>query len=121
MSFEQSLLNLVQNQDILDNAKILSELQNPKNINMKTHIVSPVEFALLDALISFLKNSIEILKKKRQLKKFVKFLEDFVKALKELLVSWNRQSRKEITETISGQINKQNVSRTAIERLIGVG
>ena len=98
--------------------KILSDLLNDKNIDTKTHIVSPVTFAILESVVDYL-SEVQIFAKKKGLKETSKFLDNFIFKLKKFLVSWQRLSRKEITETLA-RVTEQQTAKSLTSRLLGM-
>lgn len=118
MSLERVTRELFPEEDITTE-KILSELLSNKNINLKTHIISPIEFAILEAYITQIK--IEMLfAKKHGYKQTTAFLEDFILRLKEFMVSWKRMSREEVISALA-EIRKEKTGRTFSEKLLGLG
>lgn len=99
--------------------KILSELLSDKNIDMKTHVLSPVEFAMFESVIEYV-DDLLIFSQKNGLKRTTKLLKTMSKKLKMFLVSWNRLSRTEITNTLAGRIHEEQANRTLTQRLLGI-
>ena len=119
MAFESTLEPLFK-EEILDTAKILNQMLNPKNINMKTHIQAPVTFAILG---SFIKNFQQLLSgvKKSKYPLTYRILNDFIKELKEYLVSWNRLDRTEIKEILQATKAEESGARSIFQKLAGLG
>ena len=121
MALETSLGDLFKEEPI-DTNKILSDLLNPKNIDMKTHIVSPLTFAILEGIINNIEGLLsEIGKEKIKLPLTKKLLKDIIKQLKHFLVSWNRLSREEITKTLQSIKAEGTEQRSLYQKLIGLG
>ena len=121
MAFETTLGEL-QKEDTIDANKILESLLNPKNIDMKTHIVSPITFAILESVVNNLENLLtEVNQQKLKLPMTKKVLRDLIKQLKLFLVSWNRLSREEITKTLQSLRQEGMQERSLYQRLIGMG
>lgn len=120
MAFE-SVLGELQKEENIDATKILDNLLNPKNIDMKTHIISPVTFAVLEATIKGLENLLsETKKQKVKLPITKRLLRDMVKQLKMFLVSWNRESRKEVTRTLQSLRQEGTQDRSFYQKLLGL-
>lgn len=120
MAFQIALEDL-RKEDTIDANKILQYLLNPENINMKTHIMSPVVFSILEGVIVNIEDLLtEVGSTKLKLPKTKAILEEIRDRLKEFLVSWNRESRKEITKTLQSIRQEQNSTRTFAERLLGM-
>jgi len=121
MAFETELGELMR-QDTLDANKILDNLLNPKNIDMKTHIISPITFAILESVIINLENLLtDVNSQKMKLPLAKKLLKDMINKLKFFLVSWNRLSREEITKTLQSQRQEGTTERSFYQRLLGMG
>jgi len=121
MAFETVLEDL-QRQEMVDANKILESLLSPKNIDMKTHIISPVTFAILESIVTNLENLLtEIGKQKIKLPLTKKILNDLILKLKLFLVSWNRLSREEITKTLQSLRQEGMQDRSLYQRLLGMG
>lgn len=119
MAFELSLEDLEKKQQI-DSSKILNDLLNPENINMKTHIISPITFSILESIILNVEDLLtEIGEKKLDLPLTRQLLKDLKERLKEFLVSWNRQSRLEVTEVLKSVGQEGSGERTFFQKLLG--
>lgn len=118
MALDNVFTDLMRGEDITTE-KILSELLNDKNINLKTHIITPIELSILEGYIEYLEE-LQIFAKKHGLKKTARFLNTFLKRFKQFMVSWQRLSRKEITETLAG-IREQQTAKSLTSRLLGMG
>lgn len=122
MAFE-TVLGELQREDIIDANKILESLLNPKNIDMKTHIISPVTFAVLESVVNNLEKLLTEVDAQRQIKLPLtkKILNDLVLKLKLFLVSWNRQSRIEVTKTLQSIREEGSGERSFFQRMLGTG
>ena len=120
MAFETELGDLLR-QDVVDANKILQNLLNPKNIDMKTHIISPITFAILESVVMNLENLLtDVKSQKIKLPLTTKLLKDMIKKIKLFLVSWNRLSREEITKTLQSQRQEGTTERSFYQRLLGM-
>ena len=120
MAFE-TVLSELQKEDTIDANKILESLLNPKNIDMKTHIVSPVTFAILESVVNNLESLLtQTGKQKLKLPLTKKLLRDMIKQLKMFLVSWNRLSREEVTKTLQSLRQEGMQDRSLYQRLLGM-
>lgn len=121
MAMETMISDLMRT-DNIDANKILSELLNPENINMKTDIRDPITFAILESVVEELEymltgidqNKIKLPITKRNLKRIIK-------RLKEYLVSWNRAGRIEITETLKATKEEGTGAKSLFQRIAGLG
>ena len=121
MAVETVLADLEKEQTV-DNAQILNSLLNPENIDMKTHIMSPITFAMLEAVVNNLQNLLlKIKTQKIKLPITKKLLEDMIRQLKKLLVSWNRLGRIEITKTLQSLRQEGMQERSFYQKLLGIG
>lgn len=121
MAFETVLSDL-QKEETIDANKILESLLNPKNIDMKTHITSPVTFAILESIVKNLENLLtETGKQKIKLPLTKALLKDMVIKLKMFLVSWNRLSREEVTKTLQSLRSEGVQDRSLYQKLLGLG
>ena len=121
MAFETVLSDL-QKEETIDANKILDSLINPKNIDMKTHIISPITFAILESIISNLENLLtEVGKQKIKLPLTKKLLKDMTMKFKLFMVSWNRLSREEITKTLQSIRQEGMQDRSLYQKLLGMG
>jgi len=122
MAIEQSLGDLINENETANVLSILESLLNPENIDMKTHIISPVSFAVFEAIISDFdllvcdidKNCVYRLTMTKSL------LETTRDKLKMFLISWNRESRKEITETLKSIREEGSGERSFFQRILGI-
>lgn len=117
MAFETTLGELMR-QDTIDANKILSELLSEKNIDMKTHILTPIEFAILESTVNNLESM--LFETKGKLPITTKLLRDIIRQLKKFMVSWQRLSRKEITETLQAAKQQEVAQRSLFGRLTGM-
>lgn len=118
MALETKLEELIREDD-LDANKILHELLSKEGIDLKTHITDPVTFAMLEAVVMNLEELFSVAKKcKLPLTK--KILKDMIDQLKKFLVSWNRLSRKEITETLQKTKEEDSGTRSLFQKLAGI-
>jgi len=99
--------------------KILSQLLSNKNINLKTHILSPVEMAILESYIDEIDKQ-RVFAKEHGYKQTARFLKNFTLKFKEFMVSWKRLSREEIISALA-EIRKEKTGRNFAERLLGMG
>lgn len=121
MALETALGELIK-EDQIDANKILHELLDQKNIDMKTHINDPITFAILESFIYIINDMLKDIKKSgTRLPITEKFLKSFLAQLKKFLVSWDRQSRKEITETLQAIKQENSNERSLFQRLTGFG
>ena len=122
MAFE-TVLGDLQREDLIDANKILESLLNPKNIDMKTHIISPVTFAILESVVNNLEKLLTEVTAQRQIRLPLtkKLLEDLILKLKLFLVSWNRQSRVEVTKTLQSIRQEGSSERSFFQKLLGTG
>ena len=121
MAFETVLSDL-QKDETIDANKILESLLNPKNIDMKTHIISPITFAILESVVKNLENLLtQTGKQKIKLPLTTKLLKDMIKQLKMFMVSWNRLSRDEITKTLQSLRQEGMQDRSFYQKLLGMG
>lgn len=122
MAFDVALGELqVNTGSMLDANKILDNLINPKNIDLKTHIQNPILWSIFESIVD---NIDALLKKVGQVKlrlpKFKKMLKSLKTKIKRFMISWNRMSRLEITDTLKSIRNEEKASRTFAERLLGL-
>lgn len=121
MAFDIALQDL-KKEDNMDANKILNSLLDPKNIDMKTHIMSPINFAILESVIKNLEGLLtEVGQQKLALPMTKKVLKDMVTQLKKFLVSWNRLSREEITKTLQSLRQEGMQERSLYQKLLGLG
>jgi len=122
MAFESVLGDLKKSDDI-DAVQILNSLINPKNIDMKTHIISPIAFAIFEAIQKDIENLLTEIGKDKKLKlpRTVKLLKNLDTQIKLFMVSWNRQSRNEITQTLQSIREEGATDRSFFQKLTGTG
>ena len=121
MAFE-TVLGDLQKDEMIDANKILESLLNPKNIDMKTHIISPVTFAILESVVKNLENLLtQTGKQKIKLPLTTKLLKDMIKQLKMFMVSWNRLSRDEVTKILQSLRQEGMQDRSFYQKLLGMG
>lgn len=121
MAFENVLGELQIQEDTSAN-KILDSLLNPKNIDMKTHIISPITFAIMEGIINNIEGLLtDMHKQKIKLPMTTKLLKDIVKKLKQFMVSWNRLSREEITATLQSIRQEGATERSFFQKMLGTG
>ena len=121
MALETELGELFK-EETIDTRKILSDLLNPKNIDMKTHIVSPLTFAILEGIINNIEELLsEIGKQKVKLPLTKKLLKKIIRQLKLFLVSWNRLSREEVTKTLQSIRTEGTEGKSLYQKLLGIG
>jgi len=121
MAFENVLGELQIQEDTSAN-KILDSLLNPKNIDMKTHIVSPITFAIMEGIINNIEGLLtDMYNQKIKLPMTTKLLKDVVKKLKQFMVSWNRLSREEITTTLQSIRQEGATERSFFQKMLGTG
>jgi len=120
MAFELALGDLQKDDELTAN-KILETLLNPKNINMKTHILTPVTFAILESIIMNLESLLTEINKEKKVKLplTTKILKDTIVYLKQFMVSWNRLSREEITKTLQSIRQEGSGERSFWQKMIG--
>lgn len=121
MAMETQISELMK-EDTMNTTKILSDLLNPKHINMKTDITDPITFSLLEAIVNQLEDMLNGIKdntKKQKLKLSItkKMLKETIKYLKEFLVSWDRKSRTEITETLKSTREEGSGARSLFQKM----
>lgn len=108
-------------EETIDANKILDSLLDPKDIDMKTHIISPVTFAILESVVMNIENLLtQINQQKLKLPLTKKLLNDIIKKLKMFFVSWERQSRKEVTETLKSLRQEGTAERSLYQKLLGL-
>ena len=121
MAFEQVLGDL-QKEESADANKILESLLSSKNIDMKTHIINPVTFAILEGIIVTVEDLLtEINQQKLKLPLTKKLLKTVLFQIKKFMVSWNRQGRKEITETLQSIRQEGATERSFFQKMTGLG
>ena len=120
MAMETQISELMR-EDTVDANKILDSLLDPKNIDLKTHICDPVTFALFQSLVdNFEKLAMLEKHTKKQLPITDKLLKDICDDLKNFLVSWNRESRKEITETLKATKQEDAGAKSLFRTIAGM-
>lgn len=121
MAFENILGELQIQEDTSAN-KILDSLLNPENIDMKTHIVSPITFAIMEGIINNIEGLLSSLNESKiKLPMTKKLLKDIIKKLKQFMVSWNRLSRDEITKTLQSIRQEGATERSFFQKMLGTG
>lgn len=121
MAFENVLGDLKKDDDV-NATQILNSLLNPKNIDMKTHIISPVTFAILEGIVSDIENLLqEVNSSGLKLPRTKKLLLKVVKQIKVFMVSWNRLSRIEVTKTLQSIREEGSTDRSFFQKLLGTG
>ena len=121
MAFENVLGELQIQEDTSAN-KILDSLLNPKNIDMKTHIISPITFAIMEGIINNIEGLLTSLdEQKVKLPMTKKLLKGIVIKLKLFMVSWNRMSRDEITKTLQSIRQEGATERSFFQKMLGTG
>jgi len=121
MAFE-NVLGELQIQEDTDANKILESLLNPKNIDMKTHIVSPITFAIMEGIINNIEGLLSALDtQKIKLPMTKKLLKGIVIKIKLFMVSWNRMSRDEITKTLQSIRQEGATERSFFQKMLGTG
>lgn len=119
MAFEGQISDLMR-EDTIDSNKILNDLLDPKNIDMKTDIADPITFAILDVLVDLIEDFFSQTKNVK-LPKTKKLLKDIVKKIKLFMVSWKRQSRIEITETLKANKEVESGAKSLFQKIAGFG
>ena len=108
-------------EETIDGMKILDSLLSPKNIDMKTDIVSPFKFAVLEAVVTTAKYCLaEIKKAQLILPMFEKFLKKLIHQIKVLMVSHVRKSRDEITRTSQSLRQEGTTERSFFQKMLGM-
>ena len=121
MAMETQLDNLLR-EDSLDANKILSLLLDPDNIDMKTHVCDPITFAVLESIVNQFEDMVTGLEKQKlKLPITKKMLKDIIVLLKKFLVSWDRQSRIEITETLKAIKEEGTGAKSLFQTIAGLG
>lgn len=122
MAFENVLGDLKKDDDV-DANQILNSLLNPKNIDMKTHIISPIAFAVFEAIQKDIESLLTEIGKDKNLKlpRTKKLLKNLDTQIKKFMVSWNRKSRDEITSTLQSIREEGATERSFFQRLTGTG
>lgn len=122
MAFDQVLGDLERETESSAN-KILESLLDIKNLDMKTHILNPVTFAILESVIVNIEDLLtEIGHSKLKLPLTKRMLETVLLQIKKFMVSWNRASRNEITRTLQAiRENEGSGERSFFQKLLGSG
>lgn len=121
MALETQLGELFK-EEIIDANKILDSLLSPKNIDMKTHIMSPITFAILESVVYNFESLLsELGSQKIKLPLTKKVLEKIIQKIKLFMVSWNRLSREEITKTLQSIRQEGATERSFYQKLLGMG
>lgn len=118
MALERLGYGLLPEEEEIGNVKILNDLLNEKDIDMKTEILSPIEFALLDAIIEQLKET-SFTCMKNGLESTSKFLNTFSLKIKKFMVSYKRQSRTETYSTLA-EARREKSARSWSQKLLGI-
>lgn len=110
---EEMYSEIFGDKDEIDATKILNELINNKNgqIRMKTHIITPVEIAMLHSMADYYK--------KIKMPILSKFISDLANYYEELMVSYQRKSREEVTKILSTRLEDKTTSNTMFNKLLG--
>ena len=121
MAFEGQISDLMR-EDTIDANKILDNLLDPKNIDMKTDINDPITFAILESLVAHFEELLSGFEKKKiDLPITKKLLKDMILYLKKFLISWERKSRIEITETLKANKEQESGAKSFFQKLSGFG
>ena len=121
MAFEGQISDLIR-EDTIDSNKILSDLLDPKNLDMKTDIRDPITFSILESLVSEIEELLSgVNEKKLQLPITKKLLKNMLVYLKKFLVSWERKSRIEITETLKATKEQESGAKSLFQKIAGFG
>lgn len=119
MAFEGQISDLMR-EDNIDANKILSELLDAKNINLKTDIPDPITFAILESIVWELENMLSAINEKKLRLPILKgTLRKIIRLLKEFSVSWERKSRIEITETLKASKEEGTGAQSFFQKLSG--
>jgi hypothetical protein len=99
--------------DEIDATKILNELIDNKTgqIRMKSHILTPMEIAMLHSLSDYYK--------KLKMPILSKFIYDLAVYYEELMCSYQRKSREEITKVLSSRMEDTHTTRSTFDKLLG--
>lgn len=111
---EDNFEKLFQNDiEQLDQAKIIESFYTNKNINMKTDLPkqSIIMFAVLEAYTDEMK--------RMGLKSSARFLKKIISLLKEMLVSGNREGRKEAIAMLNA-VKEQMQKTSTLGKILGV-
>lgn len=121
MAMETQISDLMR-EDTIDQNKILDNLINPENIDMKTDINDPITFAIFESIVRNLEKLLQGLDEgKIQLPITRKLLVTVLDKLKLFLVSWNRKSRSEITETLKANREEGTGAKSFFQKMAGYG
>ena len=88
---------------------LMRMLEGDKDLDLKTHIISPINLARLKFCSDFLKME--------KLPESSKLISDFITTLNRYMVSFDRLSRTEIIKAISSLLDKEQVRLTLSEKL----
>lgn len=88
--------------DDLSIEKILTNLLTPENIELKTEVESPSALAGLKLIQKYLDDI--------GLKESSELIREYVETLLRLMVSYNRQGRKEIIEAVKGLVEEKRTT-----------
>jgi hypothetical protein len=119
MALERLGYGLLPEEEELGNTKILNDLLTDLNIDLKTEILAPVEFALFDAIIEQL-NDLAFTSSKYKFKSTSKLLKTLSYKMKAFMYSYKRQSRTETYSTLA-EARKEKSARTWSQKLLGMG
>lgn len=120
MALETQLGELFK-EDTIDSMKILDSLLSPKNLDMKTDIISPLKFATLEAIVDNIQFLLaELDKQKLKLPMTEKLLKKLIYKIKLLMVSHVRKSRTEITETLKSIRQEGSTERSFFQKMLGL-
>lgn len=100
MSLEQDDLTEIND---LTFKEILNNLLDDDNLELKTHIFKPKQLASLDMFANLLNNC--------NFKKAGGVIKDFIKVYLTYMVSYNRESRKEIIKALTHLLEEENPNR----------
>jgi hypothetical protein len=118
MALERLGYGLIPEEDEAGNIKILNDLLTDVNIDLKTEILAPVEFALLDAIIEQLED-MRFTATKGKLTYTAKTLKTLSLKIKSFMYSYKRQSRGETYNTLA-EARKEKSARTWSQKLLGM-
>jgi hypothetical protein len=118
MALERLGYGLIPEDEETGNTKILNDLLNDVNIDLKTEVFAPIEFALLDAIIDELEDK-AFTATKLKLVLTSKFLKTLSKKMKSFMYSYKRQSRTETYSTLA-EARKEKSARSWSQKLLGI-
>jgi hypothetical protein len=111
MAVEETLEGLFSTEEITAEKILNLLIESGKNLNMKTQTESPLEIALLEAYIIYLRG--------KGLTGTAKMLENFMLRFKEFMVSYKRMSRKEIVDSLIA-LREQKTGSKLTNKLLGM-